>query len=54
MRTPIFFSTVFLLLGAPVNSLQAQSAQAPEGSAAQEQVFLKNARQLIFEGVRSG
>ena len=54
MRTPFFFGTAFLFLGAPVNSLQAQSSSAAEGTAAQEQVFLKNARQLIFEGVRSG
>ena len=54
MRTPIFVGTALLLLGAPVNSLQAQSSSAAEGTAAQEQFFLKNARQLIFEGVRSG
>ena len=54
MRNHSFVCTVFLLLGASVNLLPAQSSAVPEGDASQEQVFLKNARQLIFEGARSG
>ena len=54
MRIRPFICLASLLLGASVNSLLSQTASTPQDPASQEQLFLKNSRQLIYEGVRSG
>jgi Tol biopolymer transport system component len=49
-----FICVAFLVFGVSENSLLSQSASVPLDPASQEQLFFKNSRQLIYEGVRSG